>query len=113
MTFVSCCAGPKRAKLSPSRAKTAPYGPPAVAGQETEVPGKDGLLYPRTIYHLQQDRAVCLLDLREFCKVRAVSSSRTSAVLGFITVELPLHARCRQAVLCHRFTHLLRWAHHC
>ena len=51
-----------------------------MAGQETEVPGKDGLLYPRTIYHLQQDRAVCLLDLREFCKVRAVSSPRTAAV---------------------------------
>ncbi|CAK0750013.1 hypothetical protein CVIRNUC_001956 [Coccomyxa viridis] len=60
--------GPKRAKLSPSRAKPAPYGPPAVARQETEVPGKDGLLYPRTIYHLQQECAVCLLDLREFCR---------------------------------------------
>ena len=72
---VSLLRRPQASQALPIQiAKTAPYGPPAVAGQETEVPGKDGLLYPRTIYHLQQDRAVCLLDLREFCKVRAVSS---------------------------------------
>ena len=53
-----------------------------VAGQEAEVPGKDGLLYPRTIYHLQQDHAICLLDLREFCKVCAVSPLCTSTLLS-------------------------------
>ena len=56
-----------------------------MAGREAEILSKDGMRYPRTIYHLQQDRTVRLLDLREFCKVRCVIASHTCCA-GLTTV---------------------------
>ena len=74
--------------------RTLPHALPAVAGQEADVLGKDGMRYPRTIYHLQQDCAVRLLDLREFCKVCCVITSCICCA-GFLTLQLSLHARCQ------------------
>ena len=73
----------------------------AVPGQVIEMAGEGGQMVTRTVYHLQGDDSVCMLEMRELAKVRPtlIVIGKMLLAASSICTDHTVHSTCSPRAL--------------